>query len=168
MSTVHDKNVRPGVIVTHPNRGKPVAQATRMTVVLLLLVSAALVLIVTFGGWKTLEGGIPFLFAYTIIYLVMAYYASRWSRGVLPLAAALALLLCIFAMVAAPSWFARDKTGFAAPAINASLLGVITLAIIPVQILLITFAMRGFQQGWNVELEQLDPSADTRALPSSA
>jgi hypothetical protein len=168
MSTVHDKSGPPGVIVTHPNRSKPVAQATRVTVVVLLLVSAALVLIVTLGGWKTLEGGIPFLFAYATVYLVMAYYTSRWSRGVLPLAAALALLLCIFAMVAAPSWFDRDKAGFAAPAINASLLGVVTLAIIPVQILLITFAMRGFSQGWNVELEQLDPGTDARALPGSA
>jgi hypothetical protein len=168
MSSPPHKSGRPGVIVTHPNRGKPVAQATRVTVVVLLLVSAALVLIVTFGGWKTLEGGIPFLFAYAIVYLVMAFYTTRWSRGVLPLAAALALLLCIFAIVAAPSWFAREKAGFAAPSLNAGLLGVITLIIIPVQILLITFAMRGFSQGWNVELEQIDPAADTHALPGSA
>jgi hypothetical protein len=26
--------------------------------------------------------------------------------------------------------------------------------IVPVQILLITFAMRGFSQGWNIEVEQ--------------
>jgi hypothetical protein len=156
-----------GVIVTHPNRGKPVVQATRATVVLLLLASAALILIVTIGGWGTLEGDIPILLAWAAVYLLMAFFAGRWRRGVLPMAAALALLLCVFAMVAAPSWLARDKSGFAEPALPAGLLGVITLAIIPVQILLIAFAMRGFQQGWNIELEQLDPNADHHALPHS-
>jgi hypothetical protein len=144
-----------------------VAQATRATVVLLLLASAALILIVTIGGWGTLEGDIPILLAYAAVYLLMAFFVGRWSRGVLPMAAALALLMFVFALVAAPSWFARDKAGFAEPALPASLLGVITLAIIPVQILLIAFAMRGFQQGWNIELERLDSNADHHALPHS-
>ncbi len=158
---------RPGVIVTHPNRSKPVVQTTRATVVLLLIASAALILIVTIGGWGTLAGDIPILLAYAAVYLLMAYYASRWSRGVLPLAAVLALLLAIFALVAAPGWFERDKPGFAEPSLNAGLLGVITLVIIPAQMLLIAFTMRGFQQGWNVELEQLDPHAQG-SLPHSA
>jgi presenilin-like A22 family membrane protease len=168
MSSTSAPNPQPGVIVTHPNRSKPVVQATRVTVVLLLLASSVLLLIVTIGGWKTLEGDIPILLAWVLVYLLMAFFAGRWSRGVLPMAAALALLLCVFAMVAAPSWFARDKTGFAEPALNAGLIGVITLAIIPVQILLIAFAMRGFSQGWNIELEQLDPRADHDVLPHSA
>jgi hypothetical protein len=37
---------------------------------------------------------------------------------------------------------------------------VLTLLIVPVQMLLVAFAMRGFQQGWNVELERRDPSLD--------
>jgi hypothetical protein len=168
MSSTPGTAARSGVIVTHPNRSKPVVQATRATVVVLLLASAALILIVTIGGWGTLEGDIPILLAYAAVYLVMAFFASRWSRGVLPLAAALGLLLFVFAIVAAPSWFARDKAGYAEPAINAGLLGVITLALIPVQILLITFAMRGFSQGWNIELEQIDPQAERDALPHSA
>jgi hypothetical protein len=168
MSSISAGNAHTGVIVTHPNRSKPVARATRATVVLLLLVSAALILIVTIGGWGTLEGDIPILLAWTAVYLLMAFFTARWSRGVLPMAAALALLLLVFAMVAAPSWFARNKTGFAEPALSAGLLGVITLAMIPVQILLIAFAMRGFSQGWNIELEQLDPHADRDALPHSA
>lgn len=158
---------RPGVIVTHPNRSKPVVQSTRVTVVLLLIASAALIMIVTIGGWKALQGDIPILIAYAAVYLVMAYYTARWSRGVLPITAVLALLLAIFALVAAPGWFQRDKPGFAEPSLNAGLLGVITLAIIPVQLLLIAFSMRGFQQGWNVELEQLDPRA-RGTLPHSA
>ncbi len=168
MSSTSGSRTPAGVIVTHPNRGKPVVQATRATVVVLLLVSTALIMIVTIGGWGTLEGGIPILLAWAIVYLLMAYYTARWSRGVLPMAAALALLLFIFALVSAPAWFERNKAGYAAPNLNAGLLGVVTLVIVPVQILLIAFAMRGFSQGWNVELEKLDPSADPDALARPA
>jgi presenilin-like A22 family membrane protease len=148
-----------GVIVTHPNRDKPVVQATRATVVLLLLASAALVLIVTVGGWSVLQGMIPVEIAYVVVYLTLAFYALRWNRGVLPVSAVLAVLLLIFSLVAGPAWFARDKAGYAQPDLDAGLLGVLTLLIAPVQMLLVAFAMRGFQQGWNVELERRDPSA---------
>jgi hypothetical protein len=168
MSSTSGSRTPAGVIVTHPNRGKSVVQATRATVVLLLLVSTALIVIVTIGGWGTLEGGIPILLAWALVYLLMAYYAARWSRGVLPMAAALALLLLIFALVSAPAWFERNKAGYAAPNLSAGLLGVVTLIIVPVQILLIAFAMRGFSQGWNVELEKLDPNADPDALARPA
>jgi presenilin-like A22 family membrane protease len=142
------------IVVTHPNRDKPVVQTTRATVVLLLLVSAGLVLIVTAGGWKVLQGAWIVQVGYILVYLVLAFFAARWNRGVLPVAAALAVLLLVFALVAGPFWFDRDKTGFIQPAINAGLLGTITLLIVPVQMLLIAFAMRGFSQGWNVELER--------------
>jgi len=159
MSTHPATKRQAGVIITHPNRDKPAVQATRATVVVLLLVSAALVLIVTVGGWNVLENAIAVQIAYVAVYLVFAFFAARWNRGVLPVAAALAVLLAIFALVAGPSWFARDKSGFAHPHINAGLLGLLTLLIVPVQLLLIAFTMRGFQQGWNVELERRDPSA---------
>ncbi len=149
----------PGVIITHPNRDKPVVQATRATVVLLLVASAALVLIVTVGGWSVLQGAVPVQIAYVIVYLTLAFYAMRWNRGVLPVSAVLAVLLLIFALVAGPGWFNRDKAGFEQPSIDAGLLGVLTLLIVPLQILLVAFAMRGFQQGWNVELERRDPAA---------
>jgi presenilin-like A22 family membrane protease len=149
---------QPGVIVTHPARDKPVVQATRATVVFLLLASAALVLIVTVGGWKVLEGAWIVQIGYVVVYLLLAFYAARWKRGILPLAAALAVLLLVFALVSGPGWLDRDKAGFAQPALNAGLLGVITLLIVPVQMLLIAFAMRGFSQGWNVELERYDAS----------
>ncbi len=61
--------------------------------------------------------------------------------------------------MAAPSWFNRDKAGFEQPSLNAGLLGVLTLLVVPLQILLIAFAMRGFSQGWNVELELDEPTA---------
>jgi hypothetical protein len=102
-----------------------------------------------------------------IVYLTLAFFALRWNRGVLPVSAVLAVLLLIFALVAGPGWFARDKAGYAQPSLDASLLGTLTLLIAPVQILLVAFAMRGFQQGWNVELERRDPSAGSDVFVSA-
>jgi hypothetical protein len=168
MSSAHPEEPQPGVIITHPNRDKPVVQATRATFIVLLLASAALVAIVTIGGWKVLQGAIPVQIGYVIVYLTLAFYAGRWNRGVLPVSAALAVLLGIFALAAGPAWFARDKAGYAQPAIDAGLLGILTLLIVPLQMLVVAFAMRGFQQGWNVELERRDPKAPAEgfgALP---
>jgi hypothetical protein len=130
-------------------------RATRATVIVLLLVSAALVLTITFGGLEALEGVGPVAIQifFVLVYLVLAFFATRWKRGVLPVAAALAVLLGTFALVAAPGWFNRDHAGFAQPPLGAGLLGLLTLLVIPVQILLVVFAMRGFSQGWNVERE---------------
>ena len=142
------------MIITHPNRDKPVVQATRATVVLLLLASAALVLIVTIGGWSVLQGAVPVQIAYVIVYVTLAFFAMRWNRGVLPVAAALAIIMAIFAAVAVPAWFDRDATGYTDPALPSALLGTICAIIVPVQVLLIAFSMRGFQQAWNVEVER--------------
>jgi hypothetical protein len=160
MSSPAERQPRSDVIITHPNRDKPVVQATRATVILLLLVSAGLVTVITIGGWNVLESAVAVQIAYIAVYLAFAFYAARWNRGVLPVAAVLAVILGIFAMLAGPAWFNRDKFGFEAPDfLSAGLLGVLTLLILPVQILLVTFAMRGFSQGWNVELERHDPAA---------
>jgi len=163
MSSAPGQGDTRGVVITHPNRDKPVVQATRATVIFLLLASAGLILVVTIGGWSVLEGLVPVQIGYIAVYLVLAFYAGRWNRGVLPVASALAVLLAIFAAVAGPGWFSRDKTAFQEPALNASLLGLVTLLIVPVQILLVAFAMRGFNQGWNVELERRDPHAPSGA-----
>jgi hypothetical protein len=137
--------------VLHPNREKPESKSTRAIVTLLLLMSAGLVLVITLGGWNKLEGAKAVPIAYVLIFLVFAFYVSRWNRGVLPVASALAIILIIFAAVAAPAWFERDKSGFESPALPESLLGILTLLLIPLSILLIAFAMRGFRQGWNIE-----------------
>src|ERR687885_2404569 len=142
------------VRIEHPNREKTASKATKAVVILLLLVSAALVAIVTIGGWDALEGAKPLQIAYILIYLLIAFYVARWNRGVLPVAAALAIVLLIFAAVSTPAWFDRDKTGFTNPALDSDLLGLITALIVPVQILLIAFAMSGFRQAWNVEVER--------------
>jgi hypothetical protein len=73
---------------------------------------------------------------------------------VLPVASALAIILAIFAAVAAPAWFARDKPGLDSPALPEDFLGLLTVLVIPVQLLLITVAMVGFNQEWHVEEER--------------
>jgi hypothetical protein len=158
--------VREGYVIEHPNRGKASSKATRAIVVLLLLASAGLMIIITIGGWNTLEGAKPVQLGYILLYLVMAFFIARWNRGVLPVASALAIILLIFAAVSAPEWFDRDKTGFTNPPINENILGLLTFILVPVQLLLIAFAMRGFAQQWNVEVER--PADGGRAAPQPA
>jgi hypothetical protein len=154
------------VRIEHPNRDKAASKATRAVVILLLAVSAALVAIVTVGGWSALQGAKGLQVAYLLLYLVIAFYVARWNRGVLPVAAALAIILLIFAAVSGPGWFDRDKTGFEDPALDSGLLGLITLLIVPVQLLLVAFAMRGFTQEWNVEVERR-ADGTTHAVPAA-
>jgi hypothetical protein len=157
------------VRIEHPNRGKAASKVTRAIVVVLLLVSAALVTIVTVGGWDVLQGAKALQIAYILVYLVLAFFVLRWSRGVLPVAAALAIILLIFAAVSAPAWFDRDKPGFADPTLDEGILGLVTALIVPVQILLVAFAMSGFRQAWNVEVERpADEPPPTRRDPAPA
>jgi hypothetical protein len=150
-------------VLVHPNRDKAESKATRAAVILLLLTSAGLILVITLGGWSQLQGAQVISFGYVIVYLVMAFYVARWNRGVLPVAAALAILFAVVAAVAGPAWFERDKAGFDDPALEPSILGLLTLILVPVQLLLIAFAMRGFQQQWNVEVEQTHGDAQPAA-----
>ena len=161
----------PGVRIEHPNRAKPASKLMRALVVVLLLVSAFLVAVVTVGGWDVLQGAKVLQVSYIVIYVVIAFFVMRWSRGVLPLAAALAIVLLIFAAVSAPAWFDRDKPGFTDPAIDEGILGLITALLVPIQLLLIAVAMSGFRQAWNVEVERpVEPPPDRRgdAAPAAA
>jgi hypothetical protein len=156
-------------VLEHPNRDKAASKATRAVVILILLVSVALFLIVTIGGWSALVGAQAMQIFYIVVYLLMAFYVARWNRGVLPVIAALAIIMAIFAAVATPAWFDRDKTGFEDPALASAILGTITAIIVPVQILLIAFAMRGFQQAWNVEVERYaDGSSNAEIVAARA
>jgi hypothetical protein len=145
---------RAEVVTEHPNRHKATSKVTKWIVIALLLVSVALMLFVTIGGWSMLEGAKGPLVAYMLIYVILAFYCARWRTGTLPLAAALAIVLLIFAAIAGPEWYARDKTGFTDPSIPSDVLGLATLLLVPVQFLLIAFAMRGFSQNWHVEVER--------------
>lgn len=141
------------LVIHHPNREKAESKATKAIVVLLLLVSAALVLIITVGGWSALQGAQPMAITYVLLNLLFAYYISRWNRGLLTVAAALAVFFGVLAAIAGPSWFARDKEGFADPALDPAMLGLLTFVLIPVQALLVAFCARAFNQRWNVEVE---------------
>jgi protein-S-isoprenylcysteine O-methyltransferase Ste14 len=156
------------VVIHRPNREKASSKATKAVVLLLLLISVGLMLIVAVGGWDTLQGAKPVTVGYIAVYLIIAFYVARWNRGVLPLAAALAIILAIFAAVAVPAWFDRDATGFHQPAIEASVLGLVCALLVPVQVLLIAFSMRAFNQAWNVEVERHadPPPSRSAALPA--
>jgi lysylphosphatidylglycerol synthetase-like protein (DUF2156 family) len=160
------RTITPGYAVVYPNREKAANKTTKAIVVLIMLISVVLMLIVTIGGWSKLQGMKPVNFVWCIAYLVMAYYiATRWARGLLPITAALSILLLIMAVIAGTgasgtSWFDRNNAGFAGAqslfggsGLSPDTLGLFTLLIAPVQVLLIFFAMYGFSQGWNVELE---------------
>jgi hypothetical protein len=140
--------------IEHPNRDKAASKLMRLLVILLLLVSAGLLVIISVGGWAALVGAKPLQVAYIALYLLLAFFVARWSRGVLPVIAALATVLLIFAAVSAPAWFDRSQEGFTDPALPSELLGLLTALLIPVQLLLIATAMSGFRQAWNVEVER--------------
>jgi hypothetical protein len=150
------------VVVEHPNRARAASKTARLLVMVLLLASAGVVAIVSIGGWSTLEGAKPIQIAFILVYLVFAVFVARWSRGVLPMIAGLAIILGIFATVAAPAWFDRAKDGFTDPALSSDLLGLLCTLLVPLQLALIIVAMQGFRQGWNVEVER------TRAEPAPA
>jgi len=148
--------VRPGYELWRPNREKAEAKTTKAIVALLLFATAGLLVVITIGGWPRLESpgvGVITLFL-AALYVLFGFLASRWSRGILPVASASAIILAIFAAVAAPAWFARSKTGLSPPPLPDDLLGLLTILVIPVQLLLITVAMVGFNQEWHVEEER--------------
>jgi presenilin-like A22 family membrane protease len=160
--------------IERPNRDKASSKSTKAVVILLLIATAGLVALVTIFGWSKLAGMKPVQIGFLIVYLVMAYYVARWNRGVLPIAAALSIILGIFAAIAGPQWFDRDKAGFASPkgifgiaGFDANVLGFITLLIVPVSILVIVFAMQGFRQEWQVEIE-IPIDDDGNAVPAAA
>ena len=141
-------------VIEHPNRDKAQSRSTKAIVVALMLATALLLVILTAGGWTRIQGAKPLQIAYILLYLVLAYYIARWRSGLLPVAAALAIVLALFAAISGPGWFDRNGAGFSDPALDAGLLGVLTLVLVPVQILLILFSAQGFAQRWSVEVER--------------
>ena len=168
--------MEPAYAIERPNREKGSSKTMRAVVVALLLISAAVMLLIILGGWSALQGGQALQLVYVVIYVGMAYYIARWNRGPLPVAAALAIILGIFAAVAAPEWFARDKTGFATPetvfgttGLESDVLGVLTLLLIPLQLLVIITTLQGFRQDWHVEVERpIAGESGGFAIPPSA
>ena len=146
--------IRPGYELWRPNREKPEAQSARALVVFLLLVTAALAFVIIIGGWSRLEGVKALTIIYAALYVLFAFLVARWNRGVLPVASALAIILAIFAGIAAPAWFDRAKDGLSNPALPPDLLGILCLVLVPLQVILIAVAMVAFNQDWHVEEER--------------
>jgi len=149
--------VRPGYELWRPNREKAGSVTTKFVIVLLLLATAVIAAIVTIGGWSLLKGGgsMGLVCAiYALLYAFFAFLVARWSRGILPVAAALSMILAILCAVGADSWFERNKAGFDEAALSSSLLGTLVVILGLLQIVLIAFALYGFNQEWQVEEER--------------
>jgi hypothetical protein len=150
LATVADGDV----IIEHPNRDKPESHTTRAIVVGVLLVSAAVLALATVGGWSKIQGAKPVQIAYILVYLLLAFYIARWRSGLLPVAASFAIILLIFCAISGPQWFSRDRAGFEDPLLDEGIVGILTILLVPLQLLLIVVAARGFSQKWSVEVER--------------
>ena len=149
--------MRPGYELWRPNREKAGSVTTKFVIVLLLVATAAISAVITIGGWSLLKGGSGMGIVcaiYAILYAFFAFLVARWSRGILPLTAALSMILAIFCAVGANSWFERDKAGFDEALLPTPLLGTLVVILGLLQIVLIAVAMFGFNQEWHVEEER--------------
>ncbi len=149
--------VRPGYELWRPNREKAASITAKFVIVLLLLATAVLAALVTIGGWSLLKGGSAMgtvCIIYVILYAFFGFLVARWSRGILPLAAALSMILAIFCAIGANSWFARDKDGFSEALFSSSVVGLLVVILGLLQLVLIAAALYGFSQEWQVEEER--------------
>jgi hypothetical protein len=149
--------VRPGYELWRPNREKASSVTTKFVVVLLLVATALLAGLITIGGWSLLKGGGAMgivCMIYALLYAFFAIIVARWNRGVLPVVAALSMILAIFCAVGAESWFNRDRTGFEDAALSSSLLGLLVILLALLQIVLVAAALYAFNQEWHVEEER--------------
>ncbi len=119
LAAMETVTARPGYELWRPNREKAESQTMKALIAFVLLVSAALLIIVTVGGWERLLGASvgAMSLIWAGLYILFAFLVMRWIRGILPVAAALAVILAIFAAIAAPDWFARSKDGLESPAL---------------------------------------------------
>lgn len=147
---------REGYELWRPNREKAQNKTTKAIVAFVLLVSAALIAIVVIGGFERMQSGMIAIFSliWAALYVFFAILIARWNRGLLPVAASLAVIMTIFAGVAAPGWFARAKDGLDSPILPEDLIGLLVVVLIPVQILLIIVSLIAFGQEWHVEEER--------------
>jgi hypothetical protein len=150
--------VRPGYELWHPNREKSEVVTTKFVIAFLMLATAVIAAIVTIAGFSLLSGGggmgiVCLIFA--VLYAFFSFLvAARWSRGILPVAASLSMILAIFCAVGAGSWFARDKAGFDEGLIPSPLIGLLVIVLAILQLILIAVALYGFNQNWHVEEER--------------
>jgi hypothetical protein len=149
--------VRPGYELWRPNREKSASITMKFVIVLLLVATAVVAGLVTISGWPLLKGGSGMGIVcaiYAILYAFFAFLVARWNRGILPVVAALSMILAIFCAVGAESWFNRDRAGFDEALLGSSLIGLLVIILGLLQIVLIAATLYGFNQEWHVEEER--------------
>jgi hypothetical protein len=149
--------VRPGYELWRPNREKTESITTKFVLVLLLAATSALAFLVTITGFSLMIGGGGMgivCLIYAALYAFFAFLVLRWNRGILPVAAALSMILAIFCATGADSWFARDKAGFDEGLIPSPLIGLLVIILAILQLILIAVALYAFNQNWHVEEER--------------
>src|SRR5215213_8986759 len=149
--------VRPGYELWRPNREKAESVTTKVVLVFLLAATSIIAVIIAIAGFSLMSGGTGMAVVtliYGLLYAFFAFLVARWSRGILPVAAALSMILAIFCAVGANSWFARDKSGFDDALLPSSLIGLLVVLLGLLQIILIAAALYGFNQEWQVEEER--------------
>ena len=149
--------VRPGYELWRPNREKAESVTTKFVLVFLLAATAALAALVGITGFSLMTGGGGMGVAcliYAALYAFFAFLVFRWSRGILPVAAALSMILAIFCAVGANSWFARDKAGFDEGLLPSPVIGTLVIILALLQLILIAVALYAFNQNWHVEEER--------------
>ena len=149
-------SARPGYELWRPNREKAESKTTKAIVAFVLLVSAGLIAVIVLGGWERMQSSSIAIISlvWAGLYVLFAFMIARWNRGLLPVSSALAVIMAIFAAVAAPGWFARSKDGLDSPVLPEDLIGLLVVILVFVQILLIVVAMIAFNQEWHVEEER--------------
>lgn len=166
--------VRPGYELWRPNREKAESITTKLVLVLLLVATSAIAGLVTITGFSLIIGGsgmgvICLIFA--VLYAFFAFLVFRWSRGILPVVAALSMILAIFCATGADSWFARDKSGFEKALIPTPLIGTLVIVLAILQLATIAVALYAFNQNWHVEEERPIGSGEdygAGAMPSDS
>jgi hypothetical protein len=149
--------VRPGYELWRPNREKAESITTKFVLVLLLVATSAIAALVTITGFSLITGGAGMsviCLIYAALYAFFAFLVFRWNRGILPVAAALSMILAIFCATGADSWFARDKAGFEKALIPTPLIGTLVVVLILLQLVTIAVCLYAFNQNWHVEEER--------------
>jgi hypothetical protein len=149
--------VRPGYELWRPNREKAESITTKFVLFVLLAATSALAFLITITGFSLMTGGGGMgivCLIYAALYAFFAFLVFRWNRGILPVAAALSMILAIFCATGADSWFARDKTGFDEGLLPSPLIGLLVIILAILQLILIAVALYAFNQNWHVEEER--------------
>jgi hypothetical protein len=149
--------VRPGYELWRPNREKADSVTTKIVTVILLAATSIIAIIIAITGFSLMSGGTGMAIMtliYGLLYAFFAFLVLRWNRGILPVVAALSMILAILCAVGADSWFARDKSGFEDGLIPVTLIGLFVVILALLQIILVAVALYGFNQEWHIEEER--------------